>query len=90
MSQGKVIIDVRDVVEYESGHVEGAINLSLNEGVFEEQMMSLDPSVSYLLYCRSGARSGMATDMLQRAGFSSVENLGGYEDAAAALNLPIV
>jgi rhodanese-related sulfurtransferase len=90
MSQGKIIIDVRDVVEYESGHVEGAINLSLNEGVFEEQMMSLDPSVSYLLYCRSGGRSGMAADMLQRAGFASVENLGGYEDAAAALNLPIV
>jgi phage shock protein E len=90
MSQGKIIIDVRDVAEYEGGHVQGAINMSLNEGVFEQQMMSLDPSVSYQLYCRSGGRSGIATDLLQRSGFANVENLGSVEDAAAALNLPIV
>jgi phage shock protein E len=90
MSEAKIIIDVRDVEEYESGHVQGAINLSLNEGVFEQQMMSLDPSVSYQLYCRSGARSQMATDLLQRMGFANVENLGGVEDAATILNLPLV
>lgn len=90
MSQGKIIIDVRDVAEYESGHVQGAINMSLNEGVFEQQLMSLDPSASYQLYCRSGGRSGMAMDILLRSGFASVENLGSLEDAAAALNLPIV
>lgn len=90
MSQGKIIIDVRDVAEYESGHVQGAINMSLNEGVFEQQFTSLDPSVSYQLYCRSGGRSGMAMDILQRSGFANVENLGGLEDAAEALNLPIV
>jgi len=90
MSQGKIIIDVRDVAEFEGGHVQGAINMSLNEGVLEEQMISLDPSASYLLYCRSGGRSGMAMDILLRSGFSSVENLGTLEDAAAALNLPIV
>jgi phage shock protein E len=90
MSEAKIIIDVRDVEEYESGHVQGAINLSLNEGVFEQQMMSLDPSVSYQLYCHSGARSQMATDLLQRMGFANVENLGGVEDAATILNLPLV
>ena len=90
MSQGKIIIDVRDVSEYESGHVQGAINMSLNEGVFERELMSLDPAASYQLYCRSGGRSGMAMDILLRSGFGSVENLGSLEDAAAALNLPIV
>ncbi len=90
MSQGKIIIDVRDVAEYESGHVQGAINLSLNEGVFEQQMMSLDQSVSYQLYCRSGGRSGIATDLLLRSGFTQAENLGSLEDAASTLDLPIV
>ncbi len=90
MSQGKVIIDVRDVAEYEGGHVQGAINMSLNEGVFEQELMGLDPSASYLLYCRSGGRSAMAMDILIRSGFASVENLGSVEDAAATLNLPIV
>jgi len=90
MSQGKIIIDVRDVDEYESGHVQGAISMSLNEGVFEQQLMSLDPSASYQLYCRSGGRSGMAMDILIRSGFDRVENLGSLEDAAATLNLPIV
>jgi rhodanese-related sulfurtransferase len=53
-------------------------------------MMSLDPSVSYQLYCKSGGRSAFATDLLQRLGFENVENLGSVEDAAADLNLPIV
>jgi phage shock protein E len=90
MSQGKIIIDVRNVDEYESGHVQGAINMSLNEGVFEQQLMSLDPTASYQLYCHSGGRSAMAADILLRSGFKNVENLGGFEDAAASLNLPIV
>ena len=90
MSQAKIIIDVRDDVEFQSGHVEGAINLSLNEGVFQEQMMSLDPSASYVLYCRSGNRSGIAADLLLKAGFASAENLGTLEDAAEKLQLPIV
>lgn len=90
MSEGKIIIDVRDVAEYESGHVQGAINMSLNEGVFEQQLMSLDPSASYQLYCRGGGRSGMAMDILLRSGFTKVENLGGLDDAAATLDLPIV
>lgn len=90
MSQAKIIIDVRDDVEFQGGHVEGAINLSLNEGVFQEQMMSLDPSASYVLYCRSGNRSGIAADLLLKAGFASAENLGTLEDAAEKLQLPIV
>lgn len=90
MSQGKIIIDVRDVAEYESGHVQGAINMSLNEGVFEQQLMSLDPSASYQLYCHRGSRAGMAMDILLRSGFNNVENLGGLDDAAATLDLPIV
>ena len=90
MSQAKIIIDVRDDVEFQGGHVEGAINLSLNEGVFQEQMMSLDPSASYVLYCRRGNRSGIAADLLLKAGFASAENLGTLEDAAEKLQLPIV
>jgi phage shock protein E len=90
MSETKIIIDVRDVEEFESGHVQGAINMSLNEGVFEQQMSTLDPAASYQLYCRSGGRSQMAMDLLQRIGFAEVENLGGVDDAAVALNLPIV
>lgn len=90
MSQAKIIIDVRDEVEFQSGHVDGAINLSLNEGVFQQEMMSLDPSASYVLYCRSGNRSGIAADLLLQSGFASAENLGTLEDAAEKLQLPIV
>lgn len=87
--QNPVILDVRTPEEFAAGHVQGAVNLDLNGGAFGHAMSTLDRDVSYVLYCRSGNRSGVAAGMLQQAGFTDVQNLGSVQEAADALGTVI-
>jgi rhodanese-related sulfurtransferase len=84
------IIDVRTPAEFASGHLEGAINMDVEGGEFTSQVATLDKTGTYLLYCHSGRRAGIAMDQMASMGFPGVTNLGGLEDAAAVTSLPIV
>ena len=82
--KGATVIDVRSSWEYADGHVDGAVNIPLDEitqRVSEIQGMK----APYLLYCRSGNRSGMATSILQQSGVDQVFNGGGLADMPIAL-----
>lgn len=85
-----VIIDVRSPEEFAEGHLEGAQLLDLNSGEFAAQVPSLDPEADYLLYCRSGNRSGQAASIMRDAGFSNVMDLGSVESASEKTGIPIV
>ena len=85
-----VVIDVRTPAEFAEGHLDGAVNLDLEGGVFEKQLSTLSPDGTYSLYCRSGRRSAVAAEMMKKAGFIYVIDLGGLEDAKAATGLEIV
>jgi len=79
------IVDVRTIMEYQSGHVEGAVNIPLDEvqsRINEFEKMS-KPIV---VYCRSGARSGMAMSILKQSGINEVYNGGGLADMQMLLN----
>lgn len=84
------IIDVRTRAEHAEGHLEPALNLDLQDGTFEAALAGLDKNAAYLLYCRSGNRSGVAMQMMIDQGFTNVKNLGSLEEAASTLGLPIV
>lgn len=73
-------IDVRTLEEFNNGHLKDALNIDHEEiaGIIENVVP--DKSQSIYLYCRSGNRSGIATNVLQSMGYTAVENLGGYED----------
>ena len=82
--RGATVIDVRSSWEYADGHVDGAVNIPLDEitqRVNEIQGMK----APYLLYCQSGNRSGMATSILQQSGVDQVFNGGGLADMRIAL-----
>ncbi|SFF26010.1 rhodanese-like domain-containing protein [Thermoflexibacter ruber] len=79
-----ILIDVRTALEVEAGYIEGAVNYDLNNGDFVNAMEHLDKSKTYYLYCRSGARSGKAAELLEQAGFPKVFNVGGFEELANA------
>lgn len=69
-----LILDVRDKEEYEAGHIEDAINVSVDEvekriGEFEDYK---DKTV--LVYCRVGKRSAQASETLSKNGFENVYN----------------
>lgn len=90
MTKVTAVIDVRSGQEYASGHLEGAINMDVESANFAQQIASLDKNGSYVLYCHSGRRAGIALDTMKAAGFTNVVNAGGYQDASNATKLPIV
>lgn len=67
IAQGATIVDVRTPDEFREGHVKGAVNIPLDR--IQGQIGKLDKSKPVITCCRSGARSGMAADMLKSAGF---------------------
>ncbi len=75
MTNGAQLIDVRTPEEYAAGHIDGAINLPLQDieaGTFPAG----DMSKPAYLYCRSGNRSSQATALLKTAGYTNVTDLG--------------
>jgi adenylyltransferase/sulfurtransferase len=69
------LLDVREANEWEIGHLPGATRISVNE--LPARLNELDSAVEMVVYCRSGARSGRAVDLLRQAGFRKVKNMVG-------------
>jgi phage shock protein E len=76
-----VIIDVRTPEEYKSGHISEALNIDVTSSNFSNEISKLDKNDDFEVYCRSGKRSTMATQIMNQNGFKKVTNLGGFEDA---------
>ena len=72
-----VILDVRTPEEFSEGHLAGAILVDFYEADFADRIAELDPDVPYLLYCRSGNRSGETSKMMEDLGFTDVAEIDG-------------
>lgn len=70
------LLDVRSVMEFEGEHINGAINIPLDtvESKIKEIATMPKPIV---VYCLSGGRSGVATNIIQQNGISETYNGGG-------------
>ena len=68
---GARVVDVRTPEEFASGHVPGAINIPYDQIARRASEIG-PPSTQVLLYCRTGRRSGIAADALDRAGYKKV------------------
>lgn len=76
INKGCVLIDVRTKKEFKEGHVNGAINIPLQQ--IPKQARKLKAKKKpIVVYCRSGARAGSAMDYLKNAGVE-VYNGGGW------------
>lgn len=78
------VVDVRDHNELMmTGKAEGAVHIPLSVLQMQANPSSpdfhpaLDTSKTVAVYCASGARSSMATQVLQQFGFTDVHNIGG-------------
>ena len=71
------IVDVRTEEEFSEGNVNGSVNIPLHEVL--DRMEELKRMQPLVLCCRSGARSGQATDFLEAQGCDQVYNGGGWE-----------
>ena len=88
---GATVIDVRTPGEYTAGHLEGAVNIDIqNENGFLSGIRQLDRDGKFVVYCRSGNRSAAAANRMRDLGFTDVVDAGGFDEAAAATGLRVV
>ena len=76
--QDVIILDVREVDEYDSGHIPGAVLLPL--GTIDKDSAAAvipDKDSVVLVYCRSGNRSKQASSILAELGYTGIFEFGG-------------
>ena len=73
-----ILLDVRTLEEYNSGHIPNAQLIDIhNPQNFMQELELLNPSKTYLVYCRSGARSSQACLLMKNKGIENCFNLLG-------------
>lgn len=84
------LIDLRTPEEYSVGHIDRSLNINFNNQVeFSQFLSSSDKNKHYLIYCRTGNRSGQAMELMQTKGFTRITNLSGGIVSWQAAGLPI-
>jgi rhodanese-related sulfurtransferase len=84
-----VLIDVREESEWANGHAAGAVHMS--KGVIERDAERTipDKTTPLVLYCGGGFRSALATDNLQKMGYTNVISMDGGWRAWIGAGLPV-
>ncbi|MBK8487194.1 MAG: MBL fold metallo-hydrolase [Bacteroidetes bacterium] len=83
---GYKILDARKPGEYETSHIDGAINIELNQ--IENRMGELDSDCTYIMHCAAGYRSMIASSILKKNGKSNFINVTGGYNALQNTDLP--
>lgn len=82
---GLTVLDVRKKSEYDTQHVAGVENLSLD--VINQSMATFVHDTTYWLYCQSGYRSLIMATILKARGFANVVSVRGGFDALSQTSL---
>jgi rhodanese-related sulfurtransferase len=81
---GGLLIDVRSKEEFSGKHVEGAVNIPVNELESRlaevEKLSGGDKKKPIVVYCQMGGRAAQAKKLLAKNGYQQVTNLGGVDD----------
>lgn len=71
------LIDVRTPEEFNSKHLENAVNIDFNGADFDTEITKLDKTKPTFVYCLSGGRSSSAVAKMQELGFTELYNMEG-------------
>ncbi len=85
-----VILDVRTESEYNSGHIENAVNIDYYADDFEETLNTFDKNKTYLIYCRTGSRSAAVMKIMEKLEFTEVYNMQGGINKWQSEDYPVV
>ena len=72
-----ILVDVRTAEEYESGHIQDAVNFDFYSESFKKEILSLDKSSLIILYCRTQNRSTKTANYLKENGYKEITVLTG-------------
>jgi phage shock protein E len=82
-----LVLDVREVNEYEAGHIPGVTLIPMGEVANRLNEIPKDQTV--IVTCRSGNRSGQVADYLRQNGYTNIHNMEGGIVAWEAAGLPV-
>ncbi len=71
-----VLLDVRTPQEYREGHIPESKNVPLQQ-LGKISAVADNKETALFVYCYSGGRSRQAVSVLQRMGYTNVQNIGG-------------
>ena len=91
MDAGKkfVLLDVRSSEEFDAGHLPKAVNIPRGKLEFMIGRFFPNKDTEIVLYCRTNARSALATKTLKDMGYTNVKNLKGAFKAWGEAGYPI-
>ena len=72
-----ILVDVRTLEEYESGHIQDAKHFDFYSESFQKEILSLDKSSSIILYCRTQNRSTKTANYLKENGYKEITVIAG-------------
>ena len=72
-----ILVDVRTAEEYESGHIQDAVNFDFYSESFQNDILTLDKNSSIILYCRTQNRSTKTANYLKENGYKEITVLVG-------------
>ena len=75
-NEGAILIDVREIDEYNENHLEGAINISYTVIGDKISNYVTDLNSKIIVYCKSGGRSNKAANTLKEKGYKNIYDLG--------------
>lgn len=81
-----ILLDVRTDLEFESGYIEDAINIDVDN--LRDRIHELDKNKEIWIYCQFGLRGYIASRILMQNGFTVKNLTGGYKSSIAALYKP--
>lgn len=81
-----LLLDVRTPEEFASGHIAGAVNISVES--LASRLSEVPQDQPVVVYCRSGNRSATASQILSNAGYTGIYDLGGI-NAWQSAGLPV-
>lgn len=82
-----VLIDVREQEEYDEAHIPNITLIPL--GTVPDSLDQIPTDKTVIVTCRSGNRSGQATEFLRQQGFDNVHNMEGGINAWKAAGYPV-
>jgi phage shock protein E len=86
MNDKKILLDVRSPAEFQDEHIDGSVNFEIDK-LMNGELPEISKDSEIIVYCASGGRAGIATQILKNAGFLNVENMGGINNVKSKLGL---
>ena len=74
------LVDVRTDVEFDEGHIDGAISIPMGTPKVMIERMLKDKEERIIVYCRSGNRSHTFVNELKEMGYTNVYDLGAMDN----------